>query len=403
MDYSFNINGDYLYLDKPVENPSTFCKITVFDKTYIFDRYWLGLIAHYEVNLPFNELFKIFFVECDSKVLSINCGKLMVFLTSINVDNDFRVIPGFTRYCINRNGVVKSIKSNKILKENTADYGYPYVNLYDPDKAFGDKWRSVSIHILIARAFILNSEPDVRFFVNHKNGNKQDYNPSNLEWTTSSENNIHAVDNDLRKDNIPCLVRNIKDNQIKEYSSISLALKSIGCKKKQPLTRNINGVDIPSMFLGTYEIKRKDDLREWFYNDSVFKQNILQGPYEVLKISTGEIFECQTLASIVLKTNVTEDRIRHALRSIIPLNYDGYYFRVKSEKVMPEFFKDVLNCKPRSFSVCNDKNIIQVFNSVSEITKRLPIDKKTLKKHLLSKKPFKGFRITEMLSKSPIC
>ena len=52
------------------------------------------------------------------------------------------------------------------------------------------------IHRLVAEAFIPNPQnlPEV----NHKDGNKDHNDESNLEWMTTEDNIRHAVDNDLR-------------------------------------------------------------------------------------------------------------------------------------------------------------------------------------------------------------
>lgn len=61
------------------------------------------------------------------------------------------------------------------------------------------------VHILVARAFIEN--PENKPTVNHKDGNKHNNNVDNLEWSTYSENNQHAIDKGLREKYIGALRR----------------------------------------------------------------------------------------------------------------------------------------------------------------------------------------------------
>lgn len=57
--------------------------------------------------------------------------------------------------------------------------------------------KSYSIHRLVATSFIDN--PDNKPQVNHIDGMRSNNHVENLEWTTQSENQIHAIENNIKK------------------------------------------------------------------------------------------------------------------------------------------------------------------------------------------------------------
>lgn len=58
------------------------------------------------------------------------------------------------------------------------------------------KTKTLFIHRLVAEAFIEN--PFKKQTINHKDGNKHNNYSENLEWSSYSENNKHAIDCGLR-------------------------------------------------------------------------------------------------------------------------------------------------------------------------------------------------------------
>jgi len=153
---------------------------------------------------------------------------------------NWKDIEGYEGYLISNLGNVKSlekivrcgrgngktIKKEKILKKGINSGGYELVVL---TRREGKK--NFSVHRLVSQTFIPNHENKKE--VNHKDGNKLNNNVENLEWCTSSENQIHAFKTGLQK------ILSKKVNQfdksgkfIKSHKSITGAGKEVNISFK---------------------------------------------------------------------------------------------------------------------------------------------------------------------------
>ena len=96
----------------------------------------------------------------------------------------------YDKYAVSSKGKIYSHTTNKLL-DGRICRGYNVMKLRDEDRNIYNTGR----HRIVAEQFCEN--PDNKEYVNHKDGNKLNNNPSNLEWVTAQENTLHAIDHGL--------------------------------------------------------------------------------------------------------------------------------------------------------------------------------------------------------------
>ena len=96
----------------------------------------------------------------------------------------WKPITRFGLYEVSSSGLVRNIKTGRILRQNESKGGYRTVLLCSPNCT-----KRFLVHRLVATAFIPNPKglPEV----NHKDGIKENNTVDNLEWCTKSENQQH--------------------------------------------------------------------------------------------------------------------------------------------------------------------------------------------------------------------
>ena len=122
----------------------------------------------------------------------------------IGPSEGWKPVEGFPDYEISKVGRVKSLPrvvkngttstmklKEKILKFNIHRGGYSQVSLRKGGRSF-----KVYVHRLVAVAFLSN--PDNLPQVNHEDGDKSNNREDNLEWSTQSDNNLHAYRTGLK-------------------------------------------------------------------------------------------------------------------------------------------------------------------------------------------------------------
>ena len=103
-------------------------------------------------------------------------------------EGDYKVIRGFPKYLIGKDGRIFSLYTNKFLKSDKSDKrGYQRIHL---SNGLGPR-RKHLIHRLVATAFINN--PCRFMYVNHIDNDPSNNNVQNLEWCSMKMNIQHSV------------------------------------------------------------------------------------------------------------------------------------------------------------------------------------------------------------------
>jgi hypothetical protein len=154
----------------------------------------------------------------------------------------------------------------KITLGSKSSDGYRIIRLNAKNNTF-----STTIHRLVALLFISNLEN--KSYVNHIDGNRENNNINNLEWTTPSENSQHAHDSGLNKSKKYIYKLDDNNNILNEYESLKVAYEDI---KKIKLGGNNEGkLGGLSSSLNLYNkkgISRKYLGYYWCFKDDYDKQ-----------------------------------------------------------------------------------------------------------------------------------
>lgn len=112
-----------------------------------------------------------------------------------------------TVYDVSNTGFVRNSVTGKILSPSKTREGYLRINLWHNGKV-----SSIAVHRMVAICFLEN--PDNKLIVNHIDGNTSNCRLENLEWTTQSENIIHAYATGLAAVGEDCTVAKLTEEQV---------------------------------------------------------------------------------------------------------------------------------------------------------------------------------------------
>lgn len=247
-------------------------------------------------------------------------------------------IPFFTQYAISKDGVLFSLVSNKVkswaktkpVAARNAKGGYHY------SRSLTDTGRSITLfrHRALCLTFKSYGEDIHDLVVNHKDGVPENDDLDNLEWSTYTKNNRHAISNGLRTKVKPVLMKNLDTGEILSFDNAAQCAKALGMGKGDVVRERI--AEFPDVVRSDLMAFKYDDSTPWpeVNPDKVrlrrtgFDEDIL-----ARNVFTGEIviFENSEAGERVLGINA--DTISLHLRENRNIPVYGYNFRYRRKNV----------------------------------------------------------------------
>lgn len=433
--------------------------IEMYGKTKKVDITQLTLISWYDVKLSPKHvglLDTIVFMKNESKLFSYPLDMQMIFTEPLRFTKGLRLIPGYVRYAISKTGIVYDTQTLKIVNHSRKEEdSYPMVTVYDPVSM---KYRSRSVHRFLALTWLPNNDPIEKPFINHKDGDKTNYDISNLEWCTSKDNNRHAAYTGLRTDNIKVRVRDILTGEIKEYPAISKMVEDTGINSGHNEI-NYKNRRVNNPYFKRYEVRTENDHRPWFFdkndelkagrfrttvtyedgstkvfnhikdfityhklwnisnNMRLLSQKLIerrpgvmieivdhynQKTIQARNVETDEIFEAPSFKKMAKLIGQTPSRVKIGVQYGPTRISNGWAYRFKSEEPWPEDTIESIYIPRCVLGVNFETGEKFQFDSLREASRKSGLDKVTVKRCCKSGKISKGWKFSYVLNESPV-
>lgn len=249
----------------------------------------------------------------------------------------FYYVKDFTRYCINRDGVLMSLRGfikpiswtiTKAIPKKKITGGYRITSLKkDAGKASG-----VSRHRLLCLTFKADEAKGEKPIVNHLNGVPGDDRLDNLEWTTYSGNTKHAYDMGLHSEKVrPVLMWDMNTDTITRFDTIVKCYTAIG-KDENFISRRLAKKKAGKRYSDGLVFKY-DDGKPWGafdqYTDSRGYRFVMAKNVFTNEVS---IYDSQSAAASAL--GIKRENITFHMKSGSVSALSGYVFRWASDYVI---------------------------------------------------------------------
>ena len=443
-------NGDKYETEYEGTNGGILAKIYLCNQYRYCELHWLYMYACLEFPVFVDPSIIRFFPVFNGRRENMFMAR---FRQPVLLGNEYKLVPTYPTIAVDETGTkLLRLTTNKLIKPRFNSFGYLVISVYD---GVIQDWRDITVHRLVANAWVLRNHDELHYAINHKDGNKTNNCASNLEWVTPEENNFHASVYGLNPASKKCKLRNYKTGEILKFSSVKRMYAFLS-PHESTWDCSIGYDHVTSLYAGIYEFRLTGDEREWFYDTEKnylnpgtrnsliieFTQNktkyviiglnflidyfnlesrSIEDAVEELKRNTDiqdvtyylldekidieiinlykqEKFFVYSISEASRITGCSFNRIRGLLLSDGRRVYNNWRMRLKSEKEWCPLNKCIFSTPVFSVAVIDKKTQKKIeYDSLRAASKALNLSRQTIK--LIARKPSKRYPFNIIITK----
>lgn len=302
----------------------------------------------------------------------------------------FYHIPNNERFVINRESRVIDTDIHCCMVQYL-NAGYPYC----PSVGF--------THRALAMTFL--PDPDVptdTLDVNHIDGVRLNNDLSNLEWVTRSRNCLHAYQNDLREDNTPILVKDLRDSTCKRYYSLQECAREfgIGGSRVHQFLQPYNYGKVTLCFY--VFIREGQDWPPTTKEDIGLHRNGTAKAVLARNVESGESKMFASRGAAAQHFGFNQATVGYHLNKKDSSSYNGWIFQYTDD---PELIRVAMGFtkspniggarrKPTPVKITDPDGNVKEWLSVEEFGKGFGVPKNTIQASINRKGHWKGYQVT---------
>lgn len=244
---------------------------------------------------------------------------------------EIKTIPGTKHFKASNTGIIFDKNGNKRNTYLNKD-GYKTASVL----LNTGKWQTFGVHRLVALAHLEPVEDYEKLTVNHKDGNINNNNVSNLEWISVANNNIHAILLRGSKDK-PVIIGKSPEGKFEFISNLHKAAKKFNCDTDLVWFSILNKVKLNGWELTHYGNKTllPNELKKNNFPNGRGLGKLEQRKIKILNIETQEVSSFESLHNAAKTFNVssshifqlisTESKKKLFLKKYLIVDYDNNF------------------------------------------------------------------------------